>query len=122
MPMRCILVKPIMISADLNTSKAIYSVFYGFAAFIGLELIAGLIVGYPTSLFAVFAFLFILFLAAPTREHVKKVKIKALKILKAIVIDLEDGNKLRFSKPLRLRPIIFRVEACKLWNRGPYYV
>jgi len=117
------LVKPILVRAGLNVSRAMYPIFYGFAAFIGLGLIAGLIVGYPTFLLVVFAFLFILFLAAPIPEHIKQVKIKkALKILKAIVIDLEDESKLRLSKPLRLRPIIFRAEASKSWDRGPYYV
>ena len=117
------MVKPVLVRAGLNVSRAIYPVFYGFAAFIGLGLIAGLIVGYPTFLLIVFVFLFILFLAVPILEHIKQAKIKkALKILKAIVIGLEDVSELRFSKPLRLRPIIFRVEASKSWDRGPYYV
>jgi len=34
-----------------------------------------------------------------------------------------DESKLKFSKPLRLRPIVFETKACKLWRlRGPYYL
>ena len=115
--------KLVLIGAGLNVSRFMYPVFYGFAALLGLALIGGLIGGAPTIVLIVFAFLFILFLVVPIREHIIQVKIKkALKILKTIIIGLEGDNKLKFSKPLRFKPIIFEIEARKSWGpRGPYY-
>jgi len=117
------LAKLVLIGAGLNVSRFMYPVFYGFAALLGLALIGGLIGGAPTIVLIVFAFLFILFLVVPIREHIIQVKIKkALKILKTIIIGLEGDNKLKFSKPLRFKPIIFEIEARKSWGpRGPYY-
>ena len=115
--------KLVLVRAGPNVSRLMYPVFYGFAALLGLALIGGLIGGASTIVLVVFAFLFVLFLIVPIREHVIQVKIKkALKSLKNIVISLEDENKLEFSKPLRIKPIIFEVKARKSWGpRGPYY-
>ena len=37
------------------------------------------------------------------------------------MVSLENENELRFSKPLRIRPIAFVVGAHKLWLYGPHY-
>lgn len=106
--------KPVLVRAGPNVPRLMYPVFYGLAFLLGLALIGLIIGGGPTIVLAVLAFLLALFLIIPVREHLIQAKIKkAFKIMEATITGLEDESELRFSKPLRLRPVIFKVVAYK---------
>jgi len=111
-----------LISAGPNASKLTYLAFYSLAALIGLAMVGLLVKGGPTIVFVAFTLLLAIFLGIPIHERVVQARIKrGLKILKATIVGLENGDRLRFSKPLRLRPIVFEVESRKLWLSGPHY-
>jgi len=106
-----------------SSSKLGSLIFFSLAALIALALL-GSLVSKNIPVIVIFAFVILLtvFLGVPLHDRYIQAKVKkALKILESLIDDLDEGE-LRFKRPVKFRPIVFRSVGRKIWtSHGPSY-